>query len=108
MKRTSFPVLLFMLALLIALSSMHLFGLQAQGISNRLVFWEFQIPRLLSAVLAGAGLSLSGLLMQNLFQNPMAGPYVLGINSGASLLISILILGAGPSVLNQLSYASHC
>ena len=106
MKRHSFPVLFFMSALLIGLSSMHLFGLHAEVTSNSLVFWEFQIPRLMSAVLAGAGLSLSGLLMQNLFQNPMAGPYVLGINSGASLLITILILGAGPTVLNQLSYAS--
>ncbi len=107
MKQYSIYILLFMLTLLIALAYLHLFGLQqAEGWSSSLVFWEFQIPRLLSAVLAGAGLSLSGLLMQNLFQNPMAGPYVLGINSGASLLISILILGAGPAVLNELSYAS--
>ena len=69
-----------------------------------MVFWEFHVPRLCSALLAGSGLALSGLLMQNVFQNPMAGPYVLGVNSGASLLIAIVILGANPWLMNQLSY----
>ena len=92
---------------LLLLTWVHLFVLQpAQGANSSMIFLEFQVPRLLSALLAGAGLSLSGLLMQNLFQNPMAGPYVLGINSGASLFISLLILGAAPSFLNEFSYVS--
>lgn len=49
----------------------------------------FRFPRVITAVLAGVALSISGLLMQTLFQNPLAGPYVLGINSGASLLVAI-------------------
>jgi len=53
---------------------------------------EFRIPRLFMAMFAGAGLSLSGMLMQTLFKNPLAGPYVLGINSGASLLIALSLM----------------
>lgn len=90
---------------LLVLSYLHLFVFQNQWQTNHsLVFWEFHVPRLCSALLAGSGLALSGLLMQNVFQNPMAGPYVLGVNSGASLLIAIVILGANPWLMNQLSY----
>ncbi|MFM6935279.1 MAG: FecCD family ABC transporter permease [Flavobacteriales bacterium] len=53
---------------------------------------EFRLPRLIMAMFAGAGLSLSGMFMQTLFKNPLAGPYVLGINSGASLLIAISLM----------------
>src|SRR5690554_4520302 len=49
----------------------------------------FRFPRVMTAVLAGGALSIAGLLMQTLFQNPLAGPYVLGINSGSSLLVAI-------------------
>lgn len=49
----------------------------------------FRIPKALTAILAGIALSVSGLLMQTLFQNPLAGPYVLGLNSGASLLVAL-------------------
>ena len=56
---------------------------------------EFRITRVVSAILAGAALSLSGLLMQTIFRNPLAGPYVLGISSGAGLGVAVLVLGAG-------------
>ncbi|HAH34666.1 MAG TPA: iron ABC transporter, partial [Flavobacteriaceae bacterium] len=46
-------------------------------------------------IIAGGGLAISGLLMQTLFRNPLAGPFVLGLSSGASLGVAILILGAG-------------
>ncbi|MGB0933292.1 MAG: iron chelate uptake ABC transporter family permease subunit [Lishizhenia sp.] len=49
----------------------------------------FRIPKATTAILAGIALSISGLLMQTLFQNPLAGPYVLGLNSGASLLVAL-------------------
>jgi iron complex transport system permease protein len=49
----------------------------------------FRFPRVVTAILSGAALSIAGLLMQTLFQNPLAGPYVLGINSGSSLLVAI-------------------
>jgi iron complex transport system permease protein len=107
MMQRSIQLLLGTGIVLLLLTWVHLFVFQpAQGANSSMIFWEFQVPRLLSALLAGAGLSLSGLLMQNLFQNPMAGPYVLGINSGASLFISLLILGAAPSFLNEFSYVS--
>ncbi|MEA1885675.1 MAG: iron ABC transporter permease [Bacteroidota bacterium] len=54
---------------------------------------DFRIPRALTALLAGMALSVSGLQMQTVFRNPLAGPYVLGISSGASLGVAILILG---------------
>lgn len=107
MKQRSIQFILLTGILLLLLSWVHLFVLQHHtGVMQNIVFWEFRVPRLVSAVFAGAGLSLSGLLMQNLFQNPMAGPYVLGVNSGASLFISLLILGAAPTFLIVLSYVS--
>jgi iron complex transport system permease protein len=53
----------------------------------------FRLPRALTAVFAGVALSVSGLQMQTVFRNPLAGPYVLGISSGASLGVALLILG---------------
>ncbi len=58
-------------------------------------FKLFRLPRVITAVLAGAALSVSGLLMQTLFRNPLAGPYILGISSGASLGVAMVVLGAG-------------
>lgn len=58
-------------------------------VSEELTVRIFRIPRVITAILAGMALSVSGLLMQTLFQNPLAGPYVLGINSGASLMVGL-------------------
>ena len=60
------------------------------------IIWQFRIPKAVTCILAGATLSLSGLLMQTLFRNPLAGPDVLGLSSGASLMVAIVIL-AGQS-----------
>jgi iron complex transport system permease protein len=57
------------------------------------IILKFRIPKALTAILAGIALSVSGLLMQTVFRNPMAGPYVLGISSGASLGVAFVILG---------------
>jgi iron complex transport system permease protein len=62
--------------------------------SWRYIILSYRIPKALTAILAGIGLSVSGLLMQTLFRNPLAGPYVLGISSGASLGVAILVLGS--------------
>ncbi|MCO6495459.1 MAG: iron ABC transporter permease [Bacteroidetes bacterium] len=62
--------------------------------STYFIIWKYRIPKMLTALFAGAGLAISGLLMQTLFRNPLAGPYVLGISSGASLGVSLVILGA--------------
>lgn len=59
------------------------------------IIHNFRLPKAFTAVLVGSGLGISGLLMQTLFRNPLAGPFVLGISSGASLGVAIIILGAG-------------
>lgn len=58
------------------------------------IIWNFRIPKSITAILVGSGLGISGLLMQTLFRNPLAGPFVLGISSGASLGVALLILGS--------------
>ncbi|MFV8370138.1 FecCD family ABC transporter permease [Flavobacterium sp. LB2R40] len=55
---------------------------------------NYRLPKAIAAILVGIGLSISGLLMQTLFRNPLAGPYVLGLSSGASLGVAMVILGA--------------
>ncbi|MCB0445644.1 MAG: iron chelate uptake ABC transporter family permease subunit, partial [Gelidibacter sp.] len=56
---------------------------------------NYRLPKAITAILVGSGLGISGLLMQTLFRNPLAGPFVLGISSGASLGVALLILGSG-------------
>lgn len=55
------------------------------------IFCNFRQPRVLSAIFAGAGLSIAGLIMQTLFRNPLAGPYLVGITPGASFGIAVLL-----------------
>ncbi|RTY68336.1 iron ABC transporter permease [Flavobacterium sp. GSP27] len=76
--------------------------------------WEYiiinyRLPKAITAVLVGMGLSISGLLMQTLFRNPLAGPYVLGLSSGASLGVAFVILGAGllPPFLSGILLSSY-
>jgi len=71
------------------------------------IVWDFRLPRALAATLAGASLSLSGLLLQSIFRNPLAGPFVLGISSGASLGVALFLLaGLGLGSLGLLSAAA--
>lgn len=58
------------------------------------IIQNYRLPKAITAILVGAGLGVSGLLMQTLFRNPLAGPYVLGLSSGASLGVAIIILGS--------------
>lgn len=60
---------------------------------NQILFWQFRLPRMIAGLLGGMSLGLSGLLMQTFFRNPIAGPFVLGITSGASLGVALVILG---------------
>lgn len=68
------------------------------------IILNFRIPKAITAVLVGIGLSISGLLMQTLFRNPLAGPYVLGLSSGSSLGVAFVLLGSTflPASLNWL------
>jgi iron complex transport system permease protein len=70
-------------------------GQQASKPTWEYIIINYRLPKAITAVLAGMGLSISGLLMQTLFRNPLAGPYVLGLSSGSSLGVAFLILGAG-------------
>lgn len=68
------------------------------------IVMEIRLVKALTAIAAGAALAVSGLQMQTLFRNPLAGPYVLGISSGASLGVALFILGApllGASAIMQ-------
>jgi iron complex transport system permease protein len=73
------------------------------------IILNYRLPKAFTAILAGMGLSISGLLMQTLFRNPLAGPYVLGLSSGASLGVAFVILGAGilPVFLRELLVSSY-
>ncbi len=59
------------------------------------IIWDFRMPKAITCVLAGSALSLAGLQMQTLFRNPLAGPDVLGLTSGASLAVSLVFMGGG-------------
>lgn len=56
---------------------------------------NIRVPKSLTAVAAGSSLALSGLVLQIIFRNPLAGPYVLGISSGASMMVAVSLLAAG-------------
>ncbi|MBN1598990.1 MAG: iron ABC transporter permease [Bacteroidales bacterium] len=74
------------------------------------IIMQLRLPRALVALFAGAGLSVAGLMMQTLFRNPLAGPYVLGISSGAGLGVAIYtmlsgIIGTGAGfIISKLNY----
>ncbi len=61
--------------------------------TNHYIIWQLRVPRAIMALLTGAGLSIAGMLMQTLFRNPLAGPFVLGISSGAGLGVALSIMG---------------
>jgi iron complex transport system permease protein len=73
------------------------------------IVWLFRVPKAITALVAGAGLAVSGLLLQTLFSNPLAGPDVLGLNSGASIGVAALLLlgiGADPNGSSFLGFGS--
>ena len=72
-----------------------IFGGEVSKASWDYIIIDYRLPKAITAVLVGSGLAISGLLMQTLFRNPLAGPFVLGLSSGASLGVAVLILGAG-------------
>ena len=111
-------LLLFLMLLNISLGSIKipfnevincLMGNEASKTSWEYIILNFRLPKAFTAVLVGIALSISGLLMQTLFRNPLAGPYVLGLSSGASLGVAIVLLGAGivPTALSQIFTSSY-
>ena len=71
-----------------------LFGSGPPG--DEIIVMQFRLPRALTAILAGAAMSVSGLLMQTLFRNPLAGPDVMGVSSGAGLGVALTLLTLTP------------
>jgi iron complex transport system permease protein len=72
-----------------------LMGSQEISEITRNIIWSSRVPQALTAMVAGAGLAVSGLQMQTVFRNPLAGPSVLGISSGASLGVACVVLMSG-------------
>ncbi len=68
-----------------------MFGGEANSITREIII-NIRIPKAITAILAGAGLSVSGLMMQTLFRNPLAGPYILGVSSGATLGVAAVMM----------------
>lgn len=71
-----------------------IFAGSASNTVNQSILLNFRLPKVITAMLAGSALAVSGLQMQTVFRNPLAGPYVLGISSGASLGVSIVVLSS--------------
>ncbi len=65
---------------------------------GEIIIMQFRLPKALTAILAGAAMSVSGLLMQTLFRNPLAGPDVLGVSSGAGLGVALTLLTITPLI----------
>ena len=59
---------------------------------NTAIIWEIRLPRLLAAAMLGGALSVSGFLLQTFFANPIAGPFVLGISSGAKMVVALVMI----------------
>ena len=75
--------------------------LTGKGCGNKawdIIILQSRIPMIITAALAGAALSISGLLLQTTFNNPLAGPSILGVSSGAGLGVAIVILALGGSI----------
>ncbi len=97
-KNTYIFIALFLLLLLLALldvcsgsiwiSPLSTLNSQLSTLNSQLLL-HLRLPKMLTAILAGASLSVAGLMMQTLFRNPLAGPYILGVSSGASLGVAL-------------------
>ena len=81
-------------------------GMETDNYIHANIIENIRIPKAITAILCGCALSVAGLLMQTLFRNPMAGPDVLGITSGASLGVAMLMLasGVGINMIKQVSW----
>ena len=100
-KNTYIFIALFLLLLLLALldvcsgsiwiSPLSTLNSQLSTLHSQLLL-HLRLPKMLTAILAGASLSVAGLMMQTLFRNPLAGPYILGVSSGASLGVALVTM----------------
>jgi iron complex transport system permease protein len=100
-------ITIFSFLLITGLLSLVLFAYGDAGftLSNEVVLWQLRFPKIIVAIMAGGMLASSGLLLQVFFQNPLAGPDLLGINAGSCLGVAIAIMGASfiPAGLVEIS-----
>jgi len=105
MKRNAviFAALGALLALLFCIDvcsgSMWLWPFGEMSVMEQNILHAIRLPKAVTAILAGAALSVSGLIMQTLFRNPLAGPYTLGVSSGASLGVAFLTMCSATMIL---------
>jgi len=85
-------VVLFLLEIRFGSAAFSLSEFFRRLFSGDAIIWQHRVPAALTAALAGAGLSLSGWLLQTLFRNPLAGPSILGITSGSSLMVALVLI----------------
>lgn len=74
--------------------------------TTEVIIWKIRLPRVLLAFIVGGALSLSGAITQSLFKNPLASPYTLGVSSGASLGVAIIIYFGLTGILGQLTIST--
>jgi len=86
-----------------------LFGSSASKETWEYIIINYRLPKAITAMLVGVSLSISGLLMQTFFRNPLAGPFVLGLSSGSSLGVAFVVLGSSflPIFLTDFLLSSH-
>ncbi|MGJ8639414.1 MAG: iron chelate uptake ABC transporter family permease subunit [Opitutaceae bacterium] len=72
-------------------------GAESVNSVHQQIIVDFRLPRILTSLLAGAALATAGLIMQTVFRNPLADPFVLGVNSGASLGVALVLLAFAPA-----------
>lgn len=68
-------------------------SVQGKEIENAGILWDIRMPRMLAALILGGALGLAGYLLQTFFRNPIAGPFVLGISSGAKMTVALVMVG---------------
>lgn len=73
---------------------LDVFGGNKENAINSEILLNFRLPKAITAIIAGASLSVAGLMMQTLFRNPLADPYILGVSSGASLGVALITMAS--------------
>ena len=107
--KPSLQTVLILAAVLLLMAADLCAGGGGFGLPDKVIFMKLRLPRMLTAILAGASLSLAGLQMQTIFRNPLADPHIMGVSAGAGTgaAIATLIIGSSlPAALSGLTVVS--
>ena len=107
--KPSLQTVLLLAAVLLLMAADLCAGGSGFGLPDKVIFMKLRLPRMLTAILAGASLSLAGLQMQTIFRNPLADPHIMGVSAGAGTgaAIATLIIGSSlPAALSGLTVVS--